>query len=189
MIVVRNIFAFCDVELEAQRKKDPSFCSEFSVIALCSRVILWKKISKKQSWVYSFIHVGILPGKKMSVYGDVGLRPAVCSWGLLCSSGWLRSFDLFALACLRLGVQVVTTLLCYTAVVLETLREQIRSTWDRPEEEQNCVFVRIKRLWTVLLSVVSSLSSVTSSVHERLRLWYHFLELEKETNLYWDLDF
>lgn len=40
MIIVRNIFAFCDVELEAQRKKDPSFCSEFSVIALCSRVIL-----------------------------------------------------------------------------------------------------------------------------------------------------
>lgn len=148
-----------------------------------------KKMSKKQSWVYSFIHVGIPPGKEMSVYGDAGLRPAVCSWDLLCSSGWLRSFDFFALACLRLGVQVVTTMLCYTAVALENLREQIRSTWDRPEEEQNCVFVRIKRLWPVLLSVVSSLSSVTFSVYERLRLWYHFLELEKETNVYWDLDF
>lgn len=46
-----------------------------------------KKMSKKQSWVYSFIHVGIPPGKEMSVYGDAGLRPAVCSWDLLCSSG------------------------------------------------------------------------------------------------------
>lgn len=40
MIIDRHIFAFCDVELEAQRKKDPSFCSEFSVIILCNRVIL-----------------------------------------------------------------------------------------------------------------------------------------------------
>lgn len=81
MIIDRHIFfAFCDMEFEAQRKilhfglsfRDHS-------VQLSNTVKKKKNTSKEQSWVYSFMHVRIIPGKEMNVYGDTGLSPLVCS--------------------------------------------------------------------------------------------------------------
>lgn len=165
----------------------PLFCSEFSLITLCSKVILRrnkkkKKNSKKQSWVYSFI-----PCENNTRGGNEHLWRCRIE---TCLSGWLQSFDPLAIACLRLGVRA----LLHCSVFRERFWDSpCSSTWDR-FKEQNFLVVRIKKLWTVwwkeeLLSIVSSLWSIKFNVCGRLKLWYHFLRLEKEANLYWNSDF